>query len=239
MKLFSRGLVKENNLEIKHFSEEVQVVVQVARNSPQNVKIEIEKMLQVEAEKLILTSNGLDEIRDMWLRLIPDFRILCLTAKNNAASMWYHYADKYKGVVIKLSCSDELDSPWLLAKPVDYPKEPPSLFSASGWAELIMMPLENAFDSLLNGYTYTKTPDWRYEEEWRITSFKRPQEKGSVSDYSINPTNFLSIYFGPLIDKKDRQQLTSLIMKLLPHIRIFDVSFGLNRKFQFTEINNG
>jgi len=233
------SLFRDKEIDLSAYSNKVQLISHLARGVDENTKEQMEAAILDEASKSFENSESLEEIRNHWRRIIPDFRILCLSTVNNAASMWHHYANKYSGVVIEIACSDELDSPWLLARPVDYPIEPPELFSPKGWAELLMMPVENAINSVLEAYTYNKTPDWRYEEEWRITSFKRSEEVGLVSDYPLNPLHFTKVYFGPLIEPNDRAKILDVVSADLPHAKVFDVGFGLNRKFEFTEIKNG
>jgi hypothetical protein len=36
-------------------------------------------------------------LKDTWSAMVPTFRILCLS---DVAPMWYHYGDKYHGVVL-------------------------------------------------------------------------------------------------------------------------------------------
>lgn len=233
--------IKNSGLDISHLEESRQYLIKQLRSNPAAKKDATELTFTAKLSPSVGTimTEGLESFRDMWRNFIPAFRILCLTSKKDAASMWYHYADKYSGVVIGLACKDELDSPWLLARPVEYPHEPSSFLSAKGWAETLMLPEREALDRILKAYTYIKTPDWRYEEEWRITSFKRQHETGVFSDYPVHPGNFSELYFGPLTGELPRQKILSLIHDKLPHIKAYDVTFGLNRKFIFAPIEKG
>jgi Protein of unknown function (DUF2971) len=98
--------------------------------------------------------------------------------------MWYHYADQYRGVVLEFRCDDALDSAWLAARPVTYPAAKPAVYTADGWAQLLMTQGGLAIQTLLDVATYTKAPDWSYEREWRITSFKR-QTDGSATQVML------------------------------------------------------
>jgi hypothetical protein len=97
--------------------------------------------------------NGLDMLRLMWRQMIPLFRILCLSERYDVISMWLHYADKYKGVVIELLCDDNLDSAWLIAKAVKYGKPKLDLFDASGWAELLVLPHDDRLNMMYDTLT--------------------------------------------------------------------------------------
>lgn len=56
--------------------------------------------------------DATNELREWWKNSLPELRILCLVIRPDITSMWYHYAERYTGVVVELLCSDELDSPW-------------------------------------------------------------------------------------------------------------------------------
>ncbi len=81
---------------------------------------------------LIRESQGLSELKIMWDAMLPMFRILCLSARNNIVKMWERYADEYRGVVLEFACLKELDPPWLIAKPVLYENRP-SLLDKADW----------------------------------------------------------------------------------------------------------
>jgi hypothetical protein len=181
------------------------------------------------------TGASMEALRDLWRSWIPHFRILCLTESPAHSAMWYHYADQYKGAVLEFNCNDELDSAWLAAQPVTYPTARPEVFEADGWARLIMMPNEPAIKTIFRVATYTKSPDWSYENEWRIASFKRPNDTGLFTDYKFDPRELSSIYLGPLVSSIDKNSLIAVATKY-PHIRLYEVAIGMSRTFLFNEI---
>ena len=132
------------------------------------------------------TAQSMDELRELWRTWLPDHRILCLTETPVHAAMWYSYSDKYCGVVLEFRCIDELDSAWLAARPVTYPVPKPPIYTADGWAGLLCLQPEAAIKAILHTATYTKAPDWSYESEWRVASFKRPTDTGQSSDYQFD-----------------------------------------------------
>jgi hypothetical protein len=98
-----------------------------------------------------------------------------------------------------------------------------------------MMPNELAIKTIFRDATYTKSPDWSYENEWRIASFKRPNDTGLFTDYKFDPRELSSIYLGPLISPIDKSSLIAVVTKY-PHIRIYEVAIGMSRMFLFNEI---
>ena len=108
------------------FIPELRLILETIRKSGNNdLKEKIIELLRNCKNDLIHESQGLNELNRMWKAIIPEFRILCLSARNDNAPMWNHYADKYKGVVLEFACIEDLDSVWLLAKPVQYPEDRP------------------------------------------------------------------------------------------------------------------
>lgn len=180
------------------------------------------------------TSESMDALRGMWRTFIPDFRILCLTESPAHVAMWYHYADKYRGVVIEFRCDDELDSPWLVARPVEYLNSKPDVYTAEGWAKILTMPHELATRTMLDVSTFTKSPDWSYEREWRVTSFKRPTDTGPFTDYKFHEKELAAVYLGATISASDRESVTALTARF-PAAVVWNVSIGMSRELQFKQ----
>ena len=181
--------------------------------------------------------KGMDEMRDFWRKLLPDHRILCLTESASHTAMWYHYADKYRGVVLEFLCLDELDSAWLAAQAVTYPEPKPQVYTAEGWAEIMCLRQDLAIRSILHTATYTKSSDWRYESEWRIASYKRPKDTGYFTDRKFDRRELGAVYLGPMMSPEDRISLR-LAASAFPTVKLWDVSIGMNREFTFHVLAN-
>jgi len=214
----------------------IQLIVEVLKNNPtEELKRELINGLKDEIENSHPPEGGLLAIKQQWQDWLPNFRILCLSEHHDKASMWYHYADKYSGVVLEVICDDELDSAWLMAKKVEYPETKPHVYTAEGWAELLLKPQEEATKTILHTCSYTKSPDWSYESEWRVSSFKRENDAGLISDYKVSKHEFGNLYLGPHIHAEAKAQLIQLAANY-PNMMVFDTQIGLNREFKFIEI---
>jgi hypothetical protein len=224
---------------LSELAPNVGFIVNAARwASPELLKEMVEAALD-EAERQATgkkESVNLEEMRAMWRSWIPDFRILCLCASHERMSMWYHYADKYRGAVIEFECSDERDSPWLAAAPMQYPVQAPEIFSAIGWGRQTSLRPEIAVRRLLDAYTFNKTPEWSYEEEWRITTFKRPEDTGNFTDWPVHPKDFAKVYLGPFISDADRLEILGLLQNDLSHVVPLQARFEAARRFSFHEL---
>ncbi len=85
---------------------------------------------------------------------------------------------------------------------------------------------------------YTKTPDWSYQEEWRIVSFNRAGESGEYSDYKFNPKELSAVYLGPEISVEDRRIILSLLERELSHVKVYSGHITNGRCIGFRELLN-
>lgn len=208
-------------------------IVETVKNGiPPSLKAEMLATLDVTNDGPDPSGEGLEATRALWRQLLPEQRILCLTESAAHAAMWYHYADRYRGVVLEFVCSDELDSAWLAAQPVSYPETKPQIYSAQGWAEILCQRQEVAVKAILQLATYTKSPDWAYESEWRIASHKRPADTGDFTDYPFDRRELGGIYFGPMIEAQARASLLEAV-RPYPAAKPWDVCIGMSREFTF------
>ena len=94
------------------------------------------------------------------------------------------------------------------------------------------MPNEKAIRTIIDIATFTQSQDWSYEKEWRITSFKRPNDNGHFTDYKYHPDELSAVYLGPMVSTSDREILIKLAENY-PKVVVWDVLIGLDRKFHF------
>jgi hypothetical protein len=110
------------------------------------------------------------QLHTAWLQKVKHLRIACFSAIADSPTMWAHYADNHKGVVLQFESSDDRDSSFLLAKPVLYQSERPVLPLVDGWARAFLGEEEINWDEYFREYYYVKTGDWSYEREYRAIS---------------------------------------------------------------------
>jgi hypothetical protein len=169
------------------------IVDTVKKGVSEEVKAELLAGLREVAASHNPTGAGMDALRAIWRSSLIDLRILCLSEGPAHMAMWYHYADQYSGAVLEFRCCDARDSAWLAARPVIYSHEKPAIYTSEGWAKLLMRPPKISVKALLDLATYTKSSDWSYEHEWRVTSVKRPNDSGPFTDYKFHAEEFAEI----------------------------------------------
>jgi len=230
------ALIESPPEDTSDMSPKVRLIVEtVKRGITPELKAKLLAGLEESASTHKPTGSSLEDLRELWRSWVPDLRILCLAESPAHVAMWFHYAEQYKGAVIELRCIDELDSAWLVAQPVVYPETKPEVYTAEGWAELLTMRNEIAVRRILQVSTHTKSPDWSYEKEWRIMTFKRPTDRGHYTDYKIDPRELGGVYLGPLMSPADRTDLLSLVSDY-PNAGVFEVSLGMSRELVFNQI---
>ncbi len=230
------ALIEQPPVDTSLYSVKLQSILEtVKKGIPEHVKEELLANLYGGVRLSVPTSESLEALRVMWRNSIPDMRILCLAESPSHVAMWYHYAGGYTGVVLEFECIAALDSAWLAAQPVGYPLAKPGIYTVDGWAELLLLKPEASTKKMLEVSTYTKSPDWSYEREWRIVTFKRPGDSGLFTDYRFDSRELTAIYLGPLIKPSDRTKLVALASQY-PNAKTFCVSLGASRDLLFEEV---
>lgn len=197
-------------------------------------KLMVSEIRRFASEEHIINKGTISKLCTTWEQQIPQMRILSLSEVNDNMAMWWHYADKHKGVVLELECIDEIDSPWLVAKPVVYQETLPMFPTKEDLVRSItgLRPID--YKQLFSEFMYIKKNDWAYEKEWRVVSFARPGESGVYSDYSVNSLNFGAIYFGKDVREDDEKDIIALLTHDLSHMSAYKaVHNSVKRCLQF------
>jgi hypothetical protein len=113
--------------------------------------------------------------------ILERWRVFCLTPHPDMSLMWSHYADKHRGVCLEFDARHAvIGNAWQ----VQYSDALPML-------DILALTGESAFRILV-----TKSPDWRYENEYRILA--RDGEAYEVAPLPITHNDFLSLPAGAL-----------------------------------------
>ncbi len=247
---------KMDNNKQKQIQDEI---INLAANYPANRKKNNNKLFKCLASLISLSggdktsaiselkkgpidiSNSIAGINECWARNIrDDFRILCLGIENNNHRLWNDYAEAYKGAVIELVCREESDSPWRIAKPVEYVKEKELFLTAKDWAVAMSLETSAAAYYIIEKCCLRKAKDnehkWFEQNEWRIPSFCRHYETGKVSDYGVNPNDFSAVYFGHKMDSETQDNLLSLLVGELGHVSAFRCELDSSQNISFRKL---
>jgi len=160
-------------------------------------------------------------------------RVFCVSENHDNVVMWSHYADEHKGVVFKLRSSDEIDTPLLIAKKVNYSDTFPIFLDADQFAKQLTGEQLINIPSLCWKLPFTKHNDWSYEKEWRVHEPLVDTPPGEGYDYfPEDPRVFEAIFLGCRMKPPEISKITALIKQHLPETKILqgyksDSSFSL------------
>ena len=185
-------------------------------------------------------SNSIAELNKSWKEIRNDVRILCLGIEKDNNHLWNKYAEEHKGVVIELACREGSDSPWLIAKPVEYVPEKDLFLTVEDWSEILSLETNEATKLIFEKCSLRKAKDnehkWSEQNEWRIPSFCRHHETGTVSDYGVNPNDFSAVYFGHKMDSETQDNLLGLLVAELVHVYAFRCELDSSQNITFRKI---
>jgi hypothetical protein len=176
------------------------------------------------------------DLQRAWDSMIPRMRILSLTEINDNTAMWSHYADKYRGIVLKLECLDQYDGFLLLAEPVRYSDVIPTMGDLQYWTKSITGNVPFDYNALFKQLELTKTTNWSYEREWRVVSFEK-DSNDMYSDYKVHPRTFTAVYLGTDVSDQDRHDFLNLSIHELSDMEVFQMRLDRGqRAFMFDRI---
>ena len=152
---------------------------------------------------------GMQQFRNAWSEQVRHLRILCFSAIADAPTMWAHYADEHRGVVLQFESNDQRDSVTLLATPVIYQAEPPTLPMVDRWVRAFLDEEEIDWDDYFREYYYVKSEDWSYEQEYRVISLSEDDSQ-LHDDSPFLREDLRGIILGSALDHNDEADVRSL-----------------------------
>jgi len=157
---------------------------------------------RAEAGRLIKKIQKSENLTDAYKSLLSRAGVYCLSAKKDNLLMWAHYSDKHKVYCLEFS-TEPKGSFFSGAKELGYERNYPvvKMFTADkhDWGN----------ESFL-----TKSTDWAYEEEWRLTS----KEPGHID---FPPEALLGVILGCRMSDTERQQILAWNATRHPPVKIY------------------
>lgn len=123
--------------------------------------------------------------------------VFSLAERWNCPLMWSHYADEHRGICIEYDMADH-DCTYI--KPVDYRR--PRSIKTSDLVQWKFHKSAEAEEQVFDTYFFAKSPQWRYEREWR--------DIHSSNGVMPAPFRISSVYFGLRCDAAVQTSIVKL-----------------------------
>lgn len=171
--------------------------------------------------------STLGEIRPLNART----KILSLSVRPDIPTMWSHYANSHRGIVLRFRSVG--DSPYMMAKPINYMSEVPSFLTRDEMVGLFSGTHRIDVDEMASRMTYTKSSHWAYEQEWRIASGFGRDSTAGYEDVPFGLLELDGVIFG-LKASQETADVVRLLAAKFPDVQFykavrdmtsFDISF--------------
>lgn len=223
----------------------------LAKNSQRKATIEqlqLPRHLHDEISETI--QIHLNELNETWKCMAKYSKIFCVAEEHTNLLMWAHYAKDHTGVVIKLKCIPELDTPLCIAQKVVYKKHPPVIAKLEEYIKYItgQKPEPYRNNSIFHRMFLAKSHHWEYEQEWRV--FIPPENvdnlltQKNIKEEKIEPhyvpfqdREIDSVFLGCKITYENKNKILEYLNNEFPHVRIFLSTQNKKKyKLEFNEL---
>lgn len=168
--------------------------------------------------------------------LLQNYRIFCVSEKNNSTRMWENYAQKHKGIVLRILPNVAKDSKFTLFRKVKYQTEKPPLFEStlSFLEDSLFADQKDIREKVLDRIVYTKTSEWAYEHEHRLAIPIFNGENWDTIPY--HPEEISELYLGAKMEDIEKNIIINLAKAINSNIIIFQTSIDTKNQFNFTKL---
>lgn len=152
------------------------------------------------------------------------YRVLCVTSHKDSERMWNEYADKHKGVSLRIEPNLAKDSKFQLFRPVTYREKRPPLYedTLEFSAGSLFGDHEARIKKIVERIIYTKTLDWQHEGEYRLAIPIRENEK-PWDTLPYHPEEITELYLGFEMEKPNIESIVDMARTVNRDIAIFRV----------------
>jgi len=139
---------------------------------------------------------------------MQSYRVFCVSTHKDSERIWTEYAEKHKGVSLRIQPNLAKDSKFQLFRPVIYREKRPSLFKDT--LEFISGDLfgghETQIKENVERIIHTKTLDWQHEGEYRLAIPIRKDEEPWIT-LPYHPEEITELYLGLEMEKSDIEDI--------------------------------
>ena len=204
--------------------EQIRAIQQIYRANPGAAKL-VRAELMNPAERIYDVEHYRDRAQAYIAEInefMQDYRVLCVSTHKDSERMWAEYAEKHKGVSLRIQPSLAKDSKFQIFRPVVYRKKRPPLYEDT--LEFIAGSLfgdhEARIKEIVERIIHTKTLDWQHEGEYRLTiPIRKDEEPWNTLPY--HPEEITELYLGLEMEKSDIEDIVGKARLINRDIAIF------------------
>lgn len=218
-----------------HPKSQMGLVIQAARHGRLTMRRED---FEAEFEPGIIAGyeaalRGLPEVHQKFRELIMKSKVLCQSEVPDSLLMGAYYAEQHKGAVLCFRSDLVPDSPWLIAKPVQYQESMPRLCDEEFLSDMSAGLVVLDPGALVSRVVYTKAAEWAHEREWRLQAGSGRMPDAPYEDAGFHPRELDAVILGCVMPTEDRRTILQILRAKYPHARLLqavkdDRAFRLN-----------
>ena len=150
------------------------------------------------------------------------YRVLCVSTHKDSERMWTEYAEKHKGVSLRIQPNLAKDSKFQLFRHVTYQEKRPPLYedTLEFSADSLFGDHEARIKEIIERIIYTKTLDWQHEGEYRLAIPIAKNEK-TWNTLPYHPEEITELYLGLEMEKSDIEDIVGKALTVNRDIAIF------------------
>ncbi len=168
---------------------------------------------------------------------MQSYRVFCVSTHKDSERMWTEYAEKHKGVSLRIQPNLAKDSKFQLFRPVIYREKRPSFFedihefiAGTFWGDHETQIKEN-----VERIIHTKTLVWQHEGEYRLAiPIMKDEEPWNMRPY--HPEEITELYLGLEMEKSDVEGIVGKARIVNPDITIFRAKRDRGGKLVFDKL---
>jgi hypothetical protein len=168
---------------------------------------------------------------------LQGYRVLCVSTHKDSERMWTEYAEKHKGVSLRIQPNLAKNSKFQLFRPVIYREKRPPLYEDT--VEFIAGALfgdhEARIKEIVERLIHAKTLDWQHEGEYRLAIPIREDEKPWTT-LPYHPEEITELYLGLEMEKSDIEDIVGKARIVNPDIAIFRAKRHEGGKLVFDQL---
>jgi hypothetical protein len=168
-------------------------------------------------------------------RMLLNTRVICVTEEYDSILMWSHYCQAHTGVVFELAVNESLAL--ADARKVNYSTRYPRFWTEEELIDYALSLKHVDYGKRYEELICTKSIDWSYEKEWRVSVGKDGFQEGDAHYQRETPETFMRIYVACRMLPEDRAKLIRLAKDHLPHMEIWQACQSENEyRLEFSRL---